>query len=118
MVTSNPSRRRFLASVKNAAVGGVLAGALAGAAGTYLATGGAKTTTVEKTVTVETKKSIKAGYIYIGPAKDYGWSYSHDQGRQWADRRMPSAKSTYIEGVSDADAKSAMRGLIEGENVD
>jgi len=118
MVTSNPSRRRFLASVKNAAVGGVLAGALAGAAGTYLATGGAKTTTVEKTVTVETKKFIKAGYIYIGPAKDYGWSYSHDQGRQWADRRMPSAKSTYIEGVSDADVKSAMRGLIEGENVD
>ncbi|MEM3449618.1 MAG: BMP family ABC transporter substrate-binding protein, partial [Nitrososphaerota archaeon] len=118
MAIRNPTRRKFLGSVRNAAIAGVLGGALVGVAGTYLATGGEKTTTIEKTVTVEKQKVVKAGYVYIGPAKDYGWSYSHDQGRQWADSRMPSVKSTYIEGVSDADVKSAMRGLIEGEGVD
>ncbi len=118
MAIRNPTRRKFLGSVRNAAIAGVLGGALVGVAGTYLATGGEKTTTIEKTVTVEKQKVVKAGYVYIGPAKDYGWSYSHDQGRQWADSRMPSVKSTYIEGVSDADVKSAMRALIEGEGVD
>lgn len=118
MVIREYSRRKFLGAIRNAAIVGVVGGALAGAAGTYLATGGVKTTTIEKTTTVEKQKVVKAGYIYIGPAKDYGWSYSHDQGRQWADRRMPFVKSTYIEGVSDADVKSAMRGLIEGEGVD
>lgn len=118
MVVRDPTRRKFLGSVRNAAIAGVLGGALVGVAGTYLATGGEKTTTIEKTLTVEKQKVVKAGYVYIGPAKDYGWSYSHDQGRQWADSRMPSVKSTYIEGVSDADVKSAMRGLIEGERVD
>lgn len=118
MVANRHNSRNFLASIRSAAIGGVLAGTLIGAAGTYLATGGTKTVTIEKTMTVERQKSVKVGYVYVGPAKDYGWSYSHDQGRQWADGRMTLAKSTYIEGVSDVYVKSAMRGLIEGEGVD
>jgi simple sugar transport system substrate-binding protein len=32
------------------------------------------------TVGAEDKK-IKAGFIYVGPVGDYGWSHAHDLGR-------------------------------------
>jgi basic membrane protein A and related proteins len=118
------SRRRFLGTVNKAVVGGVLGGLLVGGVvgslGTSLSTGAAQRVTtqyLERTVTVPRK--LRAGYVYIGPAKDYGWSYSHDQGRQWADRQMPNlVESVYVEGVSDADAKGAMRSLIETRDVE
>ena len=25
---------------------------------------------------------LKAGFVYIGPTGDHGWTYSHDQGRK------------------------------------
>ena len=25
---------------------------------------------------------MKAGFVYIGPTGDHGWTYSHDQGRK------------------------------------
>jgi len=29
-----------------------------------------------------TGKQVKAGFIYVGPVGDAGWTYAHDQGRQ------------------------------------
>ncbi|MEM0445738.1 MAG: BMP family ABC transporter substrate-binding protein [Nitrososphaerota archaeon] len=114
------SRRSFLGTVNKALIGGLILGGVVGSAGTYLSTGGVRTTTIQREVT-STKtldKRLKAGYVYIGPAKDYGWSFSHDQGRRWADSQIKSVESVYIEGVSDADVKGAMRSLIEVENAD
>lgn len=38
----------------------------------------------ESTQTEE--KKVKAGFVYIGPAGDFGWTYAHEQGRY---RRHP-----------------------------
>ena len=47
------------------------------------------------------EKDIKAGFIYVGPVGDAGWTYSHDQGRQEMEA-LPFVKpSTFIESVPE-----------------
>jgi len=49
----------------------------------------------------ESGKDIKAGFVYVGPVGDAGWTYSHDQGRQ-AMEKLPYVKETnYIESVPE-----------------
>jgi basic membrane protein A len=56
---------------------------------------------------------FKAGYIYVGPIGDFGWSYQHDQGRLAADKAL-GIKSTYVEKVPEgADAERVIRELAE-----
>lgn len=56
---------------------------------------------------------FKAGYIYVGPIGDHGWSYQHDQGRLAADKALGIA-STYVEKVPEgADAERVIRELAE-----
>jgi len=56
--------------------------------------------------------------VYIGPAKDFGWSHSHDLGRKCADAHIRGVETVYIEVLSDADERGAMGSFIEIENVD
>ena len=55
----------------------------------------------------------KIGFIYIGPPGDHGWTYMHDQGRQYMESQLGDAvSSTYIENVPEnADAVRAIRKL-------
>ena len=55
----------------------------------------------------------KIGFIYIGPPGDHGWTYIHDQGRQYMESQLGDAvSSTYIENVPEnADAVRAIRKL-------
>ena len=55
----------------------------------------------------------KIGFIYIGPPGDHGWTYMHDQGRQYMESQLgDSVSSTYIENVPEnADAVRAIRKL-------
>jgi len=55
----------------------------------------------------------KIGFIYIGPPGDHGWTYMHDQGRQYMESQLGDAvTSTYIENVPEnADAVRAIRKL-------
>ena len=55
----------------------------------------------------------KIGFIYIGPPCDHGWTYMHDQGRQYMESQLGDAvSSTYIENVPEnADAVRAIRKL-------
>lgn len=56
---------------------------------------------------------FKAGYIYVGPIGDHGWSYQHDQGRLAADKAL-GITSTYVEKVPEgADAERVIRELAE-----
>ena len=56
---------------------------------------------------------FKAGYIYVGPIGDFGWSYQHDQGRQAADKAL-GITSTYVEKVPEgADAERVIRELAD-----
>jgi len=114
------SRRRFISGASRAAiVGGAAAGLIIGGVGGYLAGQSAapaitRTTTVATTLTATTEgRRVRAGYFYPGPAKDYGWSYAHDQGRKFADSTVPGSSSTYIEIVPDAEAASAIKSLLE-----
>ncbi|MBL4807933.1 MAG: BMP family ABC transporter substrate-binding protein [Rhodobacteraceae bacterium] len=53
---------------------------------------------------------LKAGFIYVGPVGDLGWSYEHDQGRIAAQEHFGDAvETTYIESVPEgADAERVM----------
>ena len=42
-------------------------------------------------------KKLKAGFIYVGPVGDYGWSHAHDIGRKFAESKLPWLESVYIE---------------------
>tara|TARA_B110000240_G_scaffold198146_1_gene256763 strand:+ start:1959 stop:3065 length:1107 start_codon:yes stop_codon:yes gene_type:complete len=64
---------------------------------------------------VESSDEKKIGFIYIGPPGDHGWTYMHDQARQFMEKELGSSISTtYIEGVPEnADAVRAIRKLAE-----
>lgn len=106
------SRRGFLGKAIPVAVGAAVVG---GALGYYAS----PPKVVERVVERPIGRKVKAGYIYVGPVGDYGWSYSHDQGRLWADSRMEGlAESITMESVPEAEAESAMETLIEeGANL-
>lgn len=54
------------------------------------------------------------GFIYVGPANDGGWSYTHDQGRQYLEDQIPGVKTVYYESVEEGpDAERAITELIE-----
>ena len=65
------------------------------------------------------EKDIKAGFIYVGPVGDAGWTYSHDQGRQEMEA-LPFVKpSTFIESVPEgAESARVINGLVrKGANL-
>ncbi len=53
---------------------------------------------------------VKAGFIYIGPVGDLGWTYQHDQGRQAIEAEFGDmVETSYVEGVPEgADAERVM----------
>lgn len=68
-------------------------------------------------VKVEFEK-IKAGFIYVGPIGDYGWTHAHDRGREIVDNKYDWLETVYLESVPEAEASSAIENLInQGCNV-
>ncbi len=58
----------------------------------------------------------KAGFVYVGPVGDHGWSYQHDQGRKAVEKAL-GVKTTYVENVSEgADAERVIRKLASSGN--
>jgi basic membrane lipoprotein Med (substrate-binding protein (PBP1-ABC) superfamily) len=43
----------------------------------------------------------KIGYIYVGPAADYGYNMSMDLGRQAVEKQVPGVVTTAFEGVPE-----------------
>lgn len=64
------------------------------------------------------EKQLKAGFIYVGPVGDFGWSHAHDQGRQFAEKQLPWLKTVYVESVAEADAARIIDRLIQEEKCD
>ena len=56
---------------------------------------------------------IKAAFVYVGPVGDHGWTFAHDQGRQYLEANVPKVETTYLESVSDVDAEARIRDLAE-----
>ncbi len=63
-------------------------------------------------------KNIKAGFVYVSPVGDEGWSYAHDQGRK-AIEALPYAETTLMESVPEGpDAERAFLNLArKGYNL-
>ena len=63
-------------------------------------------------------KKLKAGFIYVGPVGDYGWSHAHDIGRKFAESKLPWLETVYIESVAESDSSRIIDRFVQGEKVD
>ncbi|MDO6385972.1 MULTISPECIES: BMP family ABC transporter substrate-binding protein [unclassified Uliginosibacterium] len=59
------------------------------------------------------EEPLKAGFIYIGPTGDHGWTYAHDEGRKAMEAKFAGkVKTTFVENVPEtADAERVIRDL-------
>lgn len=64
------------------------------------------------------EKKLKAGFIYVGPVGDYGFSHAHDQGRKFAESKLPWLETVIIESVADADCARIIDRLIQEQKCD
>lgn len=65
-------------------------------------------------------EDVKAGFVYVGPIGDHGWSYRHDIGRQAIEAELGDAASTtFVESVPEgADAERVITQLAQtGHNL-
>lgn len=46
-------------------------------------------------------EKLKVGFVYVGPVADAGWTYAHDQGRQYLEAHLPGAETTKVESVPE-----------------
>lgn len=59
-------------------------------------------------------ESIKVGWVYIGVPGDHGWTYAHDQGRQFLEAEIPGVESIVLENVPEgADAARSFEQLAQ-----
>lgn len=58
---------------------------------------------------------LKAGFVYIGPTGDHGWTYSHDEGRKMLEADSAGkVKTSFVENVPEtADAERVFRDLAQ-----
>lgn len=64
------------------------------------------------------QNKIKAGFIYVGPIGDYGWTHAHDQGRRLAEKAVPGLETLYVESVPESQAEPFIDKMIQqGANV-
>jgi simple sugar transport system substrate-binding protein len=113
------SRRTFISGT----IGGLAVGALAGYAGgiSSAPTGVTRETTTTATTTVSgaaPSKRVKAGFIYVGPAADYGYSYGHDRGRKYVAEKLPWLDTVYAESVPETEVAGPIDKMIaDGADV-
>lgn len=64
-------------------------------------------------------KEIKAGFVYVGPVGDAGWTYSHNEGRLEMEELGFVKPSTFIESVPEgAESARVINGLVrKGHNL-
>lgn len=55
---------------------------------------------------------LKVGWIYIGPAGDYGWTYAHDQARKEVEKTL-GVENLIVESVPEAQAVPYIDQLVK-----
>lgn len=63
-------------------------------------------------------EKIKAGFVYIGPAGDFGWTYAHDQGRLFAEAELPWLETITVESVPEGDAVRFIDRMVQEQKCD
>ena len=64
--------------------------------------------------------TVKAGFVYVGPVGDFGWSYEHDQGRLAVEEAFgDKVETSYVESVPEgADAERVMTQMaLSGHDI-
>lgn len=62
--------------------------------------------------------NIKAGFIYVGPIGDYGWTFAHNEAREILDREFDWLETVYVESVPEGQAGTFIDQLVaQGCNV-
>ncbi len=61
---------------------------------------------------------VRAGFVYVGPVGDHGWTYRHDVGRRDVEAELgDKVTTTYVENVSEGpDAERVIRQLAADGN--
>ena len=55
---------------------------------------------------------LKVGFVYVGPVGDFGYSYQHDQGRQFLQKELgDKVETTFLENVPENDSERAFEQL-------
>jgi len=62
--------------------------------------------------------TLKAGFIYVGPIGDFGWTHAHDVGRVYIDDKYDWLDTVYVESVDPADAGEQIDYLVNVEGCD
>ncbi len=63
-------------------------------------------------------KKLKAGFVYVGPVGDYGWSHAHDLGRKAAMAKFPWLETVIVESVAESDSARIIDRLIQQQKCD
>jgi simple sugar transport system substrate-binding protein len=61
---------------------------------------------------------LKAGFIYVGPIGDLGWSYAHDEARRICEDTFPWLETVYVESVAEGSEGLYIDKLIMEEGCD
>ncbi len=63
-------------------------------------------------------KEIKAGFVYVGPVGDYGFSHAHHLGKEYAESKFPWLKTVYVESVAESDSLRIIDRFVQEEKCD
>lgn len=61
---------------------------------------------------------LKAGFIYVGPIGDLGWSHAHDEARRICEDTFPWLETVYVESVAEGSEGLYIDKLIREEGCD
>ncbi|MHA2392609.1 MAG: BMP family ABC transporter substrate-binding protein [Promethearchaeota archaeon] len=59
-----------------------------------------------------TGRTMKAGFIYVGPVGDIGWTHAHDYARQILEDKFDWLETSYVESVPEGEALSYIDNLV------
>ncbi|MCY6369695.1 BMP family ABC transporter substrate-binding protein [Clostridium ganghwense] len=61
------------------------------------------------------KDDVKMGFIYVGPVGDEGWTYSHDQAKQYVEKELGLQPSVIKESVKEdtAEVQKVIEDMID-----
>lgn len=68
--------------------------------------------------TPEENDTVKAAFVYIGPAGDYGWTYAHEQGRLYVEEKFPWIETVTVESVPEGETARFIDRLVQEQKVD
>lgn len=105
-------------ALKVIGIGGVAFALGAGVGYTLKPSAEAVIPTGEEGETPAEKGVLKAGWVYVGPVGDYGWTYAHDLGRRYVEERLDFLETVYVESVAEDEVMPVITQLVnEGADV-